>query len=101
MSDGALTVPAQQDDSRYGHTAQARDPDGVIDWIRAHACAHGFTLDAAQDGALAHFARVARELVQADRRANGLLRLLGRKREVRGLYIHGGVGRFALGRAAR
>jgi cell division protein ZapE len=93
MSDGALTATAQHGDSRYGHTGQARDADDVVEWVRAHARAHGFTLDAAQDAALAHFARVARELVDADKRGNGLLRLLGRKHEVRGLYLYGGVGR--------
>lgn len=83
----------QQDASRYGHTGTARNADEVIPWIRSHARAHGFTLDAAQDAALAHFGRVARELEESGKRSGGLLRLLSRKREVRGLYLYGGVGR--------
>ncbi|HWI13360.1 MAG TPA: cell division protein ZapE [Burkholderiales bacterium] len=93
MSEGGASAASQRDSSRYGHTGQARDADDVIPWIRAHAQAHGFTLDAAQDAALVHFARVARELEDAEKRGNGLLRLLARKRDIRGLYIYGGVGR--------
>lgn len=93
MSDRGLTAPARADESRYGHAGQARNADDVVRWMRAHAKAHGYTLDEAQDAALAHFARVARELAEADKRGNGLLRLLGRKQGVRGLYLYGGVGR--------
>ena len=93
MSDGGQTAPAQTDASRYGHTGLARNAGDVASWIRNHALAHGFRLDTAQDAALSHFERVARDLEAADKRGKGLLRLLGRRREIRGLYFYGGVGR--------
>lgn len=83
----------RDDEARYGHRGAARNADDVAPWIRAHAQAHGFELDAAQVAALGHFARIARDLSGLERRNRGLLRLLGRRREVRGLYLHGGVGR--------
>jgi len=93
MSERSVTATAADDDNRYGHHGVARNADDVAAWIRAHAKAHGYALDAAQDAALGHFVRVARDLTGLDRRNRGLLRLLGRRREVRGLYLYGGVGR--------
>ncbi len=91
MSDGKAAATAEG--SRYGHFEQACDAEDIIPWVRAHARAHGFALDAAQDAALSHFARVARDLAESEKRSSGLLRLLGRRRDVRGLYLFGGVGR--------
>jgi cell division protein ZapE len=62
-------------------------------WIRSHARAHGFTLDAAQEHALERFARLYGDLIGLERLEASLVRLLARKRVVRGLYLWGGVGR--------
>jgi cell division protein ZapE len=72
----------------YAHVATV---DDIASWMSDHARAHGFTLDAAQEAALAQFTRLARELRAAERQP--LLKLLGRRSSVRGLYIWGGVGR--------
>lgn len=85
-----MTPPGRGAGGQPAAEAAAAD---VAACIRAHARAHGYALDEAQEAALEHFARVARELADAERRGNGLLRLLGRKREPRGLYLYGGVGR--------
>ena len=74
----------------YAHVASA---DDIASWIRRHASEHGFTLDAAQDIALAQFTRLARELRAAERRRQPFFSFLGRRPAVRGLYIWGGVGR--------
>ena len=67
--------------------------DALASWIQRHAREHGFTLDAAQNQALVHFVRVARELRAAQRRRQPLLKFLSRRQNVRGLYLWGGVGR--------
>jgi cell division protein ZapE len=50
-------------------------------------------LDAAQEHALGHFARLYGDLIGLERLEASLIRLLARKRVVRGLYLWGGVGR--------
>jgi cell division protein ZapE len=73
--------------------AASRDGGDCSQWIRSHAQAHGFTLDAAQERALEHFARLYGDLIGLERLEASLIRLLVRKRVVRGLYLWGGVGR--------
>lgn len=85
------TPPIQ--DSRYGHTALARDSSDVTHWIRRHAAGHGFELDAAQNRALQHFERVYEDLIGLERLEASLIRLLARKRVVQGIYLWGAVGR--------
>ena len=85
------TPPIQ--DSRYGHTALARDSADVTHWIRHHAEAHGFDLDAAQNRALQHFERLYEDLIGLERLEASLIRLLARRRVVPGIYLWGGVGR--------
>jgi cell division protein ZapE len=63
------------------------------EWIRSHAQTHGFTLDAAQERAVEHFERLHDDLIGLERAETSLIRLLARKRVVRGLYLWGGVGR--------
>jgi len=89
MAQASTAVAA---DTRAGHRGEVAAPADIVEWVRGHAREHGFTLDAAQDAVLQHFARVARELIASDN-GGGLLRLLGRRRVVRGLYLYGGVGR--------
>ena len=85
------TPPIQ--DSRYGHATLARDSADVTHWIRHHAEAHGFELDAAQNRALQHFERLYEDLIGLERLEATLIRLLARKRVVPGIYLWGGVGR--------
>ncbi len=73
--------------------APPRDTADCSQWIRSHAQAHGFTLDEAQERALEHFARLYGDLIGLERLEASLIRLLARKRVVRGLYVWGGVGR--------
>jgi cell division protein ZapE len=63
------------------------------DWIRRHAEDHGFELDASQELAVDHFERLYEDLIGLERLEASLIRLLARKRVVRGLYLWGGVGR--------
>lgn len=67
----------------------------VASHMRAHAQRHGIALDRAQEAVLPHFQRVHDDLVAAHRHETWFARLLcsPRKREVRGLYLWGGVGR--------
>ena len=62
-------------------------------WVRRHAQARGFALDAAQERAVGHFERLYEDLIGLERMEASLIRLLARKRLVRGLYLWGGVGR--------
>lgn len=79
--------------SRYGHYSFERDSSDLTQWVRQHAREHGFELDAAQTGVLEHFERLYEELIGLERLETSLIRLLARKRVVRGLYLWGGVGR--------
>jgi cell division protein ZapE len=68
-------------------------PEHFRDWIRERAHEHGFTLDASQERAVDHFERLYDDLIGLERLEASLVRLLARKRVVRGLYLWGGVGR--------
>jgi cell division protein ZapE len=80
-------------DTRYGHFALPRDSADFREWVRQHARAHGFELDASQQAAVEHFERLYEDLIGLERLEASLIRLLARKRVVRGLYLWGGVGR--------
>ena len=80
-------------DARYGHYNLPRDSADFREWIGQHAAAHGFTLDASQRMAIEHFERLYEDLIGLERLEASLIRLLARKRVVRGLYLWGGVGR--------
>jgi cell division protein ZapE len=73
--------------------APRSDSSDCSRWIRSLAQAHGFTLDEAQEHALEHFGRLYGDLIRLERREGSFIRLLARKRVVRGLYLWGGVGR--------
>lgn len=90
MSDSS---PSSAPDSRYGHTFLAQDSADISQWVRGHAAEHGFALDAAQSAALDHFERLYEDLLGLERLEASFIRLLARKRVVKGLYIWGGVGR--------
>ena len=81
------------DDSRFGHFTLPRDSADFRDWVRQHAFAHGFELDPAQLRAVEHFERLYEDLIGLERLEASLIRLLARKRVVRGVYLWGGVGR--------
>jgi cell division protein ZapE len=80
-------------EARYGHFTLTRDSADFRDWVRQHAEAHGFELDAPQKAAVEHFERLYEDLLGLERLEASLIRLLARKRVVRGLYLWGGVGR--------
>jgi len=80
-------------DARYGHFALPRESADFREWVRQHAEAHGFSLDASQEKAVEHFERLYEDLLGLERLEASLIRLLARKRVVRGLYLWGGVGR--------
>jgi cell division protein ZapE len=80
-------------DSKYGHFTLPRDSADFREWVRQHAAAHGFDLDASQQAAVEHFERLYEDLMGLERLEASLIRLLARKRVVRGLYLWGGVGR--------
>lgn len=62
-------------------------------WLRGYAQRHGIVLDAAQEQVLGHFQRLYEDLLGLERLDSWLVRLLARRRTVRGLYLWGGVGR--------
>jgi cell division protein ZapE len=78
---------------RYGHTTLARDSADAAQWIAQHAVEHGFTLDASQRKAVEHLERLYEDLIGLERLESSFIRLLARKRVVKGLYLWGGVGR--------
>lgn len=80
-------------DHRFGHLSLPRDSADFREWVRQHAQAHGFELDASQLSAVEHFERLYEDLIGLERLEASLIRLLARKRVVRGLYLWGGVGR--------
>lgn len=83
---------AERDVVRSG-TLEGKD---VAAHMRNHARRHGITFDGAQESALEHFQRMHDELAATERTESWLSRWLAgpqRKRDVRGLYLWGGVGR--------
>src|SRR5215203_3074147 len=82
-----------ESDSRYGHVALPRDSADFREWVQQHAHAHHFELDASQKAAVEYFERLYEDLIGLERLEASLIRLLARKRVVRGLYLSGGVGR--------
>src|SRR5690606_18445245 len=62
-------------------------------WLRRYAQRHVIVLDSAQEQALAHFERLYEDLLGLARMDSWLVRLLARRRIVRGLYLWGEVGR--------
>ena len=76
---------------RFALDPVASDPVAVA--FRQAAEAHGFTLDDAQQRVLVPFRRLYRELGETTRERGLLARLFRRRKEVRGLYLWGGVGR--------
>lgn len=69
------------------------DSADAATWIRRYAQHHGIVLDPAQEQALKHFERLYEDLLGLERMDFWLVRLLARRRVVRGLYLWGGVGR--------
>jgi len=86
-----VTQPAERVVVQAG-TLQGAD---VSAHMHEHGRRLGISLDAAQAAVLPYFQRVHDELLVADRNESWLARLLSssRKREVKGLYLWGGVGR--------
>lgn len=77
----------------FGHTSLPRDSADAAQWIVQHAAEHGFTLDASQLMAVEHLERLYEDLIGLEKLDSPLIRLLARKRVVKGLYLWGGVGR--------
>ena len=75
------------------HTTLPRDSADAAQWIVQHAAEHGFALDASQLRAVAHLERLYEDLIGLEKMESLLVRLLARKRVVKGLYLWGGVGR--------
>src|SRR5689334_2803522 len=80
-------------DARYGHFSLPRESADFREWVQQHAAEHGFSLDSSQLVAVEHFQRLYEDLIGLERLESSLVRLLARKRVVRGLYLWGGVGR--------
>ena len=77
----------------YGHTTLPRDSEDVAQWIAQHAHEHGFELDDSQLKAVDRLERLYEDLIGLEKMESLLVRLLARKRVVKGLYLWGGVGR--------
>lgn len=77
----------------YGHFALPKDSSGVTQWIRQHAEVHGYALDQAQQKTLLHFQRLYEDLIALERLESSLIRLLAKRKVVKGIYLWGGVGR--------
>jgi cell division protein ZapE len=86
-------VTGDENEARYGHFALPRESADFGEWVRQHAETHGFSLDASQEKAVERFERLYEDLIGLERLEASLIRLLARKRVVRGLYLWGGVGR--------
>jgi cell division protein ZapE len=81
-------------DRSVASAAVLHDGADASAWMRQYARNHGIELDAAQELALEHFARVYDDLRELERGDSWLARLLSRRRRsVQGLYLWGGVGR--------
>ena len=85
MNDVASTRPA--------HTTLPRHSVDAAPWIAQHAAEHGFTLDGSQLKAVAQLERLYEDLIGLEKMESLFVRLLARKRVVKGLYLWGGVGR--------
>ena len=85
--------PSSFNDSRGGHTTLPRDSADAAQWIVQHAAEHGITLDASQLNAIEHLERLYEDLIGLEKLESSFIRLLARKRVVKGLYLWGGVGR--------
>lgn len=79
--------------SQDGRSTPGQEGAEVAQWTRREAAAHGFTLDPGQVQALEHFERLYEDLIGLERLDASLVRLLARRRVVKGLYLWGGVGR--------
>lgn len=79
--------------TQFGHTTLPLDSADVAQWIAQHAHEHGFELDASQRNAVNHLERLYEDLIGLEKMESFLVRLLARKRVVKGLYLWGGVGR--------
>jgi cell division protein ZapE len=64
----------------------------LLQVLRDVAQVHGFTLDPAQERAVASFRRLYDDLFHLERRQRSWLRLWSRRRRVRGIYLWGPVG---------
>jgi cell division protein ZapE len=73
--------------------AAASKQQGFSGKVGRIASARGFSLDAAQTNALAHFERLQAELIESEQAGRSLFRLFQRQQPIRGLYLWGGVGR--------
>lgn len=74
-------------------TTLTLDSADAAQWIVQHAAENGFTLDASQLLAVAHLQRLYEDLIGLETMESSFIRLLARKRVVKGLYLWGGVGR--------
>ncbi len=81
------------DSSQQPHTILPRDSADAAQWIIQHAAEHGFALDASQLNAVEHLQRLYEDLIGLEKMESLFVRLLARKRVVKGLYLWGGVGR--------
>ena len=79
--------------SQHAHTTLPRDSADAAQWIVQHAREHGFTLDGSQLQAVEHLERLYEDLIGLEKMESIFVRLLARKRVVKGLYLWGGVGR--------
>ena len=73
--------------------ALATEPQDFSGKAGRIAAARGFSLDAAQTSALAHFERLQSELTGSEQAGRSLFRLFQRQQPIQGLYLWGGVGR--------
>lgn len=73
--------------------APPRDSTDAVQWIIRHAAGYGFALDASQLNAVAHLERLYEDLIGLEKLESLFIRLLARKKVVKGLYLWGGVGR--------
>jgi len=79
--------------TQYSRTTLPRDSAHAAQWIVQHAVEHGFSLDPSQLQAVARLERLYEDLMDLEKIDSLLVRLLARKRVVKGVYLWGGVGR--------